>query len=370
LGEGYLFLGRAETVFSHPDLFIPVSVPLRIFSGVPVSPRRDELMVHDGERPGPVEPDSSPLAALAMASTPVAQLVVDVDGRLSSANTKARALFGITRDNLGQRFRDLEVSYRPVELRPLIERAFAESAPVLLHDVPRSRGGGLAQYLEGAVAPWRDAAGVDLGASITFTDVTELGRARRDLDRSTRELRVAVEQLQSANEELETTNEELQSANEELETMNEELQSSNEELDAMNREFLRQSVEIEAAEQLLDGVLDGLSVGAAVLDDSLDVRLWNRTMEQLWGVERDDARDRSILALDIGFPVREIADSLHTIAGTGGDEAREFRLDGIDAVDHRGRALSCRVAIRRVREPDEGEGRIAVLIDVRPVSVP
>jgi two-component system CheB/CheR fusion protein len=107
-----------------------------------------------------------------------------------------------------------------------------------------------------------------------------------------------------------------------------------------------------------------------VLDDSLDVRLWNRTMEQLWGVERDDARDRSILALDIGFPVREIADSLHTIAGTGGDEAREFRLDGIDAVDHRGRALSCRVAIRRVREPDEGEGRIAVLIDVRPVSVP
>ena len=57
---------------------------------------------------------------------PVAQLVVDSDGLLVLANERARALFRLDPADLGRPLQDLEISYRPVELRSCIDRAYAE----------------------------------------------------------------------------------------------------------------------------------------------------------------------------------------------------------------------------------------------------
>lgn len=142
-----------------------------------------------------------------------------------------------TPETLGRPFHELELSYRPVELRSRIEQLYAERQTVTLTKVGRTRLGGELQYLDVLIVHMEDNGGTLLGVSITFTDVTHYYRLQEELGRANQELETAYEELQSTNEELETTNEELQSTVEELETTNEELQSTNEELETMNEEL-------------------------------------------------------------------------------------------------------------------------------------
>lgn len=72
----------------------------------------------------------------------------------------------------------------------------------------------------------------------------ELSAAKEHLQLFTEELETSNEELQSLNEELQSTNEELKSSNEELETSNEELQSTNEELQTANQELRTSNEEL------------------------------------------------------------------------------------------------------------------------------
>ena len=55
---------------------------------------------------------------------PVAQIALELAGTLALANDRARRLFGLTARDLGRPLQDLELSYRPVELRSCIDQAF------------------------------------------------------------------------------------------------------------------------------------------------------------------------------------------------------------------------------------------------------
>jgi two-component system CheB/CheR fusion protein len=378
---GYLFLGKAETIFSHSDLFDPVNTRLRIFRRVPGASQLESPAALTATAVPHVPRWLGVLIDLAAAATPVAQLVVDIEGRLVTANTKARAMFGITGDDLDRNVADLDVAHRPVELRDHIERAYSESQPVVLRDVTRTLAGGREQFLEVTIAPLRDPAGIDLGASVTFTDVTEIGHVRveleqlaRDLDDANRKLTVANEELeasneelQSTNEELETTNEELQSSNEELETTNEELQSANQELETMNEEFLGQARQIEHAERFLASILSGLPVGVVVLDRQLDVVVWNRAAQDLFGLREDEVTQRSFLALDIGLPVGSIGPLLHAAIDSDREERQEVTLD---AVNRRGQPFVCRVSVQRLVEATDSQPRLVVLLEPWPEHQP
>lgn len=79
---------------------------------------------------------------------------------------------------------------------------------------------------------------VDEAAELRILELTqELTAAREHLQTLSEELESYNEELQSLNEELQSANEELKSSNEELETSNEELQSANEELQTANAEL-------------------------------------------------------------------------------------------------------------------------------------
>lgn len=79
---------------------------------------------------------------------------------------------------------------------------------------------------------------VDDAAELRILELTqELTAAREHLQTLSEELESYNEELQSLNEELQSANEELKSSNEELETSNEELQSANEELQTANAEL-------------------------------------------------------------------------------------------------------------------------------------
>src|SRR5439155_1741756 len=171
----------------------------------------------------------------ALEAGPVAQLVVNEAGQLVSANRRARDLFDLASTDVGRPFRDLDLSYRPLELRSLMDQAREEGRVVLAREVPWRRGPET-RHFDVEVVGLFDASGERIGASVSFTDVSRDHALRVELEHTNQELETAMEELQSTNEELETTNEELQSTNEELETTNEDVRATVEmELQATNR---------------------------------------------------------------------------------------------------------------------------------------
>lgn len=357
--SGYLFLGKAETISARADLFEPVSSSLRVFRRSAATTGRRSLAAL-ADRMGP----PNALHDLALAATPIAQLVLDVDGRLSGANAKARAMFGLSTDDINRPFWDLDVARRPVDLRPHLEQAYAEARPVELHEVSRQLADGRSQVLEVSIAPLSTATGVDVGASITFADVTELGRLRADLAESSNNLEIATAHLVSLNEFLETMNEELQSTNQELATTNEELQSTNRELATMNDELLEQTNQIESARRFHDAVLDSLPLAMAVTDRAFDVVVWNHAAHDMFGVRSDEATGRSFMALDIGLPFDEISALMHRLASehVSEDSADSSPVVLVDAIDRHGRPFVCRVRVSRVAS-SQGEPTIMILME-------
>jgi two-component system CheB/CheR fusion protein len=253
---------------------------------------------------------------------------------------------------VGSAIQDLEISYRPVELRSAIAEAATEGRTVERKDV-RWRSDGVELLFDVTVTPLTLPGGVSLGTTISFIDVTEAHQLRSDLEQTNRDLETAYEELQSTNEELETTNEELQSTIEELETTNEELQSSNEELEttneelqstndqlqSVNQELQVSSAQIDRVNAYLEGILTGLHQGVVVLDRSGNVQVWNRWAEDLWGLRSDEVRGTAFDELDIGLPVRKLRPSIRACLEGRGDGS----VQTLPSRNRKGQSIDCRV---------------------------
>jgi two-component system CheB/CheR fusion protein len=299
---------------------------------------------------------SSRLREAVFESGAIAQVVFDAGDRLMFHNSVAAALFSLGAPERGKRLQDLEISYRPAELRTMFDRAREQRGPVVT-EVSRAVANGDTQFFEVTITPLYQGS-EQIGTSVTFDDVTRHRRMAENLQQFSENLETAYEELQSANEELETTNEELQSSNEELETTNEELQAANEEMETINEELRSTNEELQLAnEQLraregdldqangfLRGILGSLSSGVAVVDQDLRIQVWNSRAEDLWGLRADEVNGQLFTGLDIGLPVAELADSLGAAMKTG--QVVEVLLG---AVNRRGRAVSCRVTISPLR---------------------
>ena len=178
-------------------------------------------------------------------AAPFATVGVDLDGTVAGISAEARIQFGLTHHDVGRPLRDLELSYRPAELRSLIEQAQRERRSIRVNAIERRPATNEPQFLDVLVQPLWAGEGSPAGTAVTFFDTTSQTMLQRELKRVREDLETAYEELQSTNEELETTNEELQSAIEELETTNEELQSTNEELETTNEELQSGNEELE-----------------------------------------------------------------------------------------------------------------------------
>jgi two-component system CheB/CheR fusion protein len=353
---GLLFLGKAEMLLSHASLFLPVDLKRRVFRRVP----RMFLQTNGSLFAElPTQATRNELVGLdqlrneAFSASPVAQVVVTSDGLVALTNRQAESLFGVSSKDVGRPFRDLDLSYRPVELRRYIEQAQVERKVVRVNDIEFPRPAGDALYLEVQVNPLVDMDSSLLGVALIFHDVTAPRRLQDDLEHANRQLETAYEELQSTNEELETTNEELQSTVEELETTNEELQSTNEELETMNEELqstndelqnindqLRQStMELDSANAFLEAILTSLRAGVAVLDRDLQVQVWNRRAEDLWGLRREEAVGQHFLNLDIGLPTEQLRPVIKQSLAAGTDQQEAL----LPAVNRRGRNIMVRI---------------------------
>jgi two-component system CheB/CheR fusion protein len=354
LPSGALFLGKAEMLLSHSRLFTPIDLKHRIFRRATPAP---------GDREGDRAPGLTGfghridgldrLREASLLAAPAPQIVLNADGLLAMASRQADRLFGVSTRDVGRPFRDLELSFRPVELRGHIEQAQVERRTVRIRDVEWSRSPGEQVHWEVQITPLTDPGGALLGTSVVFLDITEARQLQLDLEQAHRQLEAAYEELQSTNEELETTNEELQSTVEELETTNEELQSTNEELETMNEELQCTNDELhklndelgERTEQLdevsefFEGVISGLRPGVAVLDADMRVLMWNRQAEELWGLRHDEAVGTHLLNLDIGLPLERLRPMFRDVLSEEGTWAES----DVPAVNRRGRELVVRV---------------------------
>jgi two-component system CheB/CheR fusion protein len=353
--KGYLFLGKAEMLLGRSELFTPVELKHRIFAKVPKETLKDRLVVL--AQAGNVDPANHlsrqvRVRELVADALPIAHVVVDMAGFVTSVNERARAAFGLASADIGRPLQDLQISYRPLDLRSMLDEAYQNRRPVGVRDVERRGPGGDIQFFDVEVVPLLDK-GTLLGASISFTDVSGYNRIYRDLERSKQDLETASEELQSTNEELETTNEELQSTVEELETTNEELQSSNEELETMNEELestntelqtintelQERSVQLDRVNSFMEQIMANLQLGVAVLDKDLRVQLWNRRAVDLWGVKAEETVGQPLLGLDIGLPVAELANPIKKCLN-GSDGFEELT---VQATNRRGKRFTCRV---------------------------
>ncbi|MFE6893645.1 CheR family methyltransferase [Streptomyces sp. NPDC057694] len=353
--NAFLFLGKAEMLLNDADRFDVVSMRQRIF-------RR-----HPGNATTPYQPAPLKLRAgssgelqtvarnrqlrdLILDASPGAALAVDAEGMVVLINNHARVQFGLTSNDIGRPFQDLEISYRPVELRSLIDQATHERRTLRVNGAER-RVGEDVQYFDILVQPLVGGGGLPAATNITFTDVTvatqlkaEVKRVREDLETAyeelqstNEELETTNEELQSSIEELETTNEELQSTNEELETTNEELQSGNEELETMNEEMRIRSEELDEARAFLEGVLTSIAAAVVVLDKDLNVKSWNRGAADLWGLRQDEVLDEPFFRLEFGLPTQDLRAVVEECVKT---RKRGAPVD-VAAVNRVGRSMSC-----------------------------
>jgi two-component system CheB/CheR fusion protein len=298
-------------------------------------------------------------------AAPVAQIAVDADGKVILANDQARSMFGLSLGDLGRPLKDLEVSYRPVDLRSNIELAHAEAHSIALSRVVMTSSSGEPRELEVHISPLYSGDRT-LGTTITYNEVTAQRRLQAELETSKADLEKAYEELESTVEELETTNEELHSTNEELETMNEELESTNEELQTMNDELRQRSLELDEVNTFLETILTSLGVAVAVLDPALTVRVWNAFSTDLWGLRPDEAEGRNLLGLDFGLPVERLKRPLHAMLRDG--DRTELV---VEATNRRGRPIECRVVAVPMARDGAGNGNavtgaILLMEEVRP----
>jgi two-component system CheB/CheR fusion protein len=372
---GYLFLGRAETLMTHANMFTPVDIKRRVFQKVA---RASGQRVLPAPRPaslGDTESGGGDLRDAALHAGVVAELVVDREGTLMFANDRANALFRLGMADVGRSLVDLDVSYRPVEVRSLMDQANIERRTVVRTGVEwRPPGTSETRWFDLYVVPLPGDSGTFLGTSISFVDVTAQRQLQAELEQSEHELQAAYEELQSTNEELETTNEELhstneelettneelQSTNEELETMNEELQSTNEELQTMNDELRLRGDELARANRFLEQVFTSLRHGVAVIDPDLRIVVWNRKAEDLWGVRAEEVEGTHFLGLDIGLPVDHLRQPIREALADGNGAPRELVLP---ATNRRGKGVQVRVVCAPLigRDGPDPQGAIVLM---------
>ncbi|MBD2270633.1 PAS domain-containing protein [Anabaena sp. FACHB-1391] len=377
--HGYLFLGKAEMLITHTNLFTPINLKDRIFAKVSLGNIRNRQLVManlQNQESANVSQEIR-VRELAFDTASNAQIVINNQGILIMINEQARNLFNLTLKDINRPFQDLELSYRPLELRSLIEQVYNERHPITLTNIERYQPNSETQYLDVRIIPLQDTDQTILGVTVTFNDISRYIKLQSALQRSRQELETTNEELQSTNEELETTNEELQSTNEELETTNEELQSTNQEMETMNeelhsaneqlrainQELSNRTYELDRTNTFMSSILSCLQMGMVVIDTNFNILIWNHAVEDMWGLRQEEVINKSWFSLDIGLPVEQLRVPIRDIVSN----KKKFQEVLINGTNRRGKQIRCYIAFSPLFG-DNVEGIIMMMTDTEKIN--
>jgi two-component system, chemotaxis family, CheB/CheR fusion protein len=371
--HGMLFLGKAEMLLNHSASFEPIDLKRRFFRKRTSGPA---VLSAVRRASGPPASSTAPaeraqLFSEAFLNSPVAHIVLDQNSRIQLVNHAAASTFSLSARDIGRSFSELEISYRPAELRSYIDDVAASRQPAWLRGIEWHRSATEVTFLDIQVLPLTGGSNRLYGVSLMFNDVSRFRRLNDELEASNRQLETAYEELQSTNEELETTNEELQSTVEELETTNEELQSTNEELETTNEELQstndelhltnqalqERTAEISSLNRFLESILSSLTAAVIVVSPELTIRTWNRQAHELWGLREDETLGMHLLNLDIGLPADELRPVVREVAGGTRDQAELV----VKAINRRGRLVRLRVKVTTLADHGGADGALLLM---------
>jgi PAS domain S-box-containing protein len=332
---GHLFLGNAETIGRHDDLFETVSKKWRIYRRI--GPTRHDLIDYRppsgsaGTRaagePSPMPPEagSAPIADIARRALleryAPASVLIDQKGRVvyfhgttrdyleQPPGEPTKELLAMARDGLALKLRaairEASKSDRSVTAHArLLRGGTSRDVAMTVMPLPASPQGGKLALVSFAPEPptagsnppmLREDAGETSAGERALQE--ELASTRTELRSTIEHLETANEELKASNEEATSMNEELQSTNEELETSKEELQSFNEELNTVNSQLQHKIAELERASNDLNNLLAGSETATLFLDDKLAISWFAPATKELF----------DLVASDIGRPIAHFA---------------------------------------------------------------
>ena len=122
LWTGVLLLGKSEMLITHAELFTPVDLKWRMFRKGAKPTLRDRVRVLAQTRPTAV-PEHRRQPARAGVRRRPCHSWCSTPAALVMANALARRLFGLGVGDFGRPVQDLELSYRPLELRTHLDVA-------------------------------------------------------------------------------------------------------------------------------------------------------------------------------------------------------------------------------------------------------
>jgi two-component system CheB/CheR fusion protein len=120
----------------------------------------------------------------------------------------------------------------------------------------------------------------------------ELAALREDMRTILEEQEAANEELQSVNEEIVSSNEELQSINEELETSREEMESSNEELLTINQELQMRNEQLAEIQEYSEAVFTTIRESLLILDKNLRIKTANNNFYKTFRVTEEETEGK------------------------------------------------------------------------------
>ncbi|MEJ7737264.1 MAG: chemotaxis protein CheB [Chitinophagaceae bacterium] len=126
----------------------------------------------------------------------------------------------------------------------------------------------------------------------------ELVTVKEDLRSFIEEQEATREELQSANEEIISSNEELQSVNEELETSKQEVESTNEELMTINNELLVKNEQLAESYEYSEAIIGTIREAVMVMDRNFKIMSANKTFYEMFRVKQDETERQRLFDLD------------------------------------------------------------------------
>lgn len=351
---GLLFLGKAESIEPHRDVFTDVDRDARLFRALNVPVRLSHVSLRGSAGTIP-RPSASSRARQAsafqetvkdqvLAAFAPPSLVLNAQDEVIYALGNVNPYLAFREGAIGTTITSLIRDELRAELRALLFKARREGQPVQggrhrwegsrsgavrLTVQPLARGAGepdgalalvvieqVSLEAQPSLTSTDDAADPDRLRAVVAMLEQELSITRQNLSAVVEELENANEELQALNEEMQSSNEELQSTNEELQTANEELQSTNEELLTVNDELQAKSRELERAMFDIQNIVESNTNPLLVVERDLRVRRFVKAVDAVIPIEQVHVGDL-ITTLPWRVDIPKLRAVLNEVISTG-----------------------------------------------------
>ena len=172
-----------------------------------------------------------------------------------------------------------------------------------------------------------------------------LMRSQSQYRHSIEQSEIQAEELKASNEELQAINEELRSATEELETGKEELQSVNEELVTVNQELKIKIEELSNTNNDLQNLINSTNIGTIFLDRNFRIKMFTPRAGEIF----------NLIPADIG---RQLSDITHKLHGENLTADVETVLDNLQPVEREVRSENGEFYLMQIMPYRTSEDRI------------